>query len=194
MSKINLKDIIRNFPFPEDSTISSQSEQIEESRDLLEVGENIQDPPNSSTVIPLLKEHPNIDETEGPDVHEEVAVRWLTYLKEGLSVKARKELVQMYKIPKNCRTLKAPLLNEEIKTSLPTKDIKNNQFLSNIQGQIGASLSALGSVLSDNHRNRNIQLSKNLKTMLIHPPLLLYFLVTVPNLHYKPIRLLLHLH
>ncbi|XP_050299086.1 uncharacterized protein LOC126737982 [Anthonomus grandis grandis] len=151
------------------SSYSSQSEEMEEGENSPsapnEIGaNNIQVPAvpiaaeDSLSVIHLLKEHPNTESILGPDVHEEIAVRWLAYLKDGLPTETRKELLQKYKLPNNCKTLTPPLINDEIKSLLPTKNIKNDQFLVNIQGQIGASLAALGSILSEKLKDPNKEL------------------------------------
>lgn len=130
-------------PFPDsDSSISSLNQNSRE------------DPvptvtvDNSSNILQLFKDQPTASNSVGPGIHEELVVRWTAYLKEGINADTRKTLVQKYPIPENCTILGPPLINEEVKSILPSQAIKNDHFLSTIQGQLGSSLSILGSVLS----------------------------------------------
>ena len=77
-----------------------------------------------------LGEKPNGDNTEGKPIHEEIVVRWSSYLLKGLGKERRKELTTNYNIPANCRALIPPQVNNEIQACLSKSAQENDGFMS----------------------------------------------------------------
>ncbi|XP_053593155.1 uncharacterized protein LOC128667422 [Microplitis demolitor] len=99
-------------------------------------------------LLNLLDEIPSPDGPLGPDIHGAVAERWLSILKDGLTKEARLELLKKYPHVKNCETMKAPVLNPEVKLALNSTAIKKDTFQVLAQLKISASLSAIGALLT----------------------------------------------
>lgn len=89
----------------------------------------------------------SITETEeklGDELHDEIVVRWHSYLQNGIGKTKRKDLMDKYPIPKNCLTLKPPEINPEVLECLDETTKKHDTFVRAVQEQIGHALSALG--------------------------------------------------
>lgn len=73
-----------------------------------------------------LLDNDNLNETvEGDSIDENISSEWLKILKLSLPKEVKQELLKKVPIPKNCITLKAPEVNQEIKNI----SIKNNRTL-----------------------------------------------------------------
>ncbi|CAG9812963.1 unnamed protein product [Phaedon cochleariae] len=96
----------------------------------------------------FLGENPDLSTQLGTELHEELVVRWSNYLREGVSSEIRKDLVKKFLIPSNCLALQPPKMNEEIRSVLLHQIQKNDKFLSSLQEQMGAGLTAIGQILN----------------------------------------------
>ncbi|XP_050311937.1 uncharacterized protein LOC126747396 [Anthonomus grandis grandis] len=124
-------------------------------------------PEDSTKNVEYFKDHPMDQKIFGSNIHEELAVRWSCYVREGLPVDLRKELLQKHLIPENCKTLSAPILNEELKPILSSQTLKNDNFLSGIQSQVGIGLSILGTVISKKIEKPDQECATNMIEQLI---------------------------
>ncbi|KAJ8912310.1 hypothetical protein NQ315_005914 [Exocentrus adspersus] len=102
----------------------------------------------------LLGKNPNDETKKGPPIHEESVVGWSNYLKQGITVDIRKDLISKYSLAENCPGLKSPKMNEEVRSIITNQIAKNDTFFSSLQDQLGAGLSVLGSILTQ-HLNSN---------------------------------------
>ena len=68
--------------------------------------------------IDLLGDDNLDDILDGEPIDEKISEKWAKILKLGLQKETKQSLLKKYPVPKNCPTLKAPTLNEEIKSLL----------------------------------------------------------------------------
>ncbi|VEN53186.1 unnamed protein product [Callosobruchus maculatus] len=154
-----------------DSSSISSSESSIESEDsrpmqndpqqeaVLSVAANIPVQEPLVTDLQFLGEGPKASLQTGPALHEELVSRWSNYLKEGLSPEVRKDLITKFPIPSNCSTLQPPKLNDEVRSILGTQTQKNDRYMLHLQEQMGASLSAIGSILNLKLLDPNVPLT-----------------------------------
>ncbi|KAJ8949104.1 hypothetical protein NQ317_004198 [Molorchus minor] len=109
--------------------------------------------PASTRIFAVLGDNPALANTTGTDIHEELSVRWSTYLTKGIPQECRKLLLEKYPIPGNCNGLQAPRMNDEVKSILSSQVNKNDYFLSSLQNQLGAGLTAIARILDEKLRD-----------------------------------------
>nr|CAI5843425.1 unnamed protein product [Callosobruchus analis] len=109
--------------------------------------------------LQFLGEGPKASLQTGPELHEELVSRWSNYLTVGLSSEVRKDLILKFPIPSNCLTLQPPKLNEEVRSVIATQTQKNYRYMLHLQEQMGASLSAIGSILNLKLLDPNVPLT-----------------------------------
>lgn len=127
-----------------DSKSTSDSQESAQGQDLITTQAVIETVPTFS----FLGDDPKLLKKNGPPFHEELVKRWSNYLREGISVENRNDLIKKFPIPENCVALHSPKMNEEIRTVLSTQIQKNDRFFFNLQEQIGAGLTAIGQILN----------------------------------------------
>nr|CAI5845165.1 unnamed protein product [Callosobruchus analis] len=153
------------------SSTSSSESSTEESEDSRAMQDDPQQQPvlaasaNTPVQEPLvndlqfLGEGPKASLQTGPELHEELVSRWPNYLTVGLSSEVRKDLILKFPIPSNCLTLQPPKLNEEVRSVIATQTQKNDRYMLHLQEQMGASLSAIGSILNLKLLDPNVPLT-----------------------------------
>ncbi|VEN64297.1 unnamed protein product [Callosobruchus maculatus] len=110
------------------------------------VGEDISpQQPGQEIVIPIeiLGTNPLASAAVGPEIHAEIASRWTTFCRTGLDKDDRKSLMEKYPSPSNVEGLSPPMLNAEISVCLTENLLKQDKFLSTLQRQIAAAMSAI---------------------------------------------------
>lgn len=90
----------------------------------------------------------------GPDMAEEVVIRWKSYLSVGVDKEIKNKLLEKYKIPANCQILQGPKLNPEVQALLSPIEQKKDTFLLELQTVMGKGLTALEKVLSQLAKER----------------------------------------
>nr|CAI5835846.1 unnamed protein product [Callosobruchus analis] len=60
----------------------------------------------------------------------------------------RKDRILKFPTPSYCLTLQPPKLNEEVRSIIATQTQKNDRYMIHLQEQMGASVSAIGSILN----------------------------------------------
>lgn len=103
--------------------------------------------PLASDVISALGSDPSAAAPQGHPLHEEIVVRWTSYLQMGLEKNIRADLLAKYPLSSNCAALHPPKLNAEVQPCLLEAPLKQDLFLSHLQHQIATGLSALGGAL-----------------------------------------------
>ncbi|XP_050293442.1 uncharacterized protein LOC126733983 [Anthonomus grandis grandis] len=96
---------------------------------------------------PLGAKPPMDDAKLGAELHNEIVIRWQSYLVKGVSLEERKKIVEKYDLPANCQQLLPPKVNEEILACLPDTTNKHDRLLKSLQYQLGHGLSAIGKVM-----------------------------------------------
>ncbi|XP_044760586.1 uncharacterized protein LOC123317979 [Coccinella septempunctata] len=99
--------------------------------------------PTPTQDFSVLGSKPNDEDEMGKSLHEEIIVRWNTYLQKGFDKTQREELMAKYKLPVNCKMLIPPLVNKEILPCLPKSANENDHFLKALQKQLAHGLTAL---------------------------------------------------
>lgn len=94
-------------------------------------------------ILGVFGEKPQSEELMGEEIHTEIAERWSSLAKKGMSAEDKDKLASKYSIPKNCAFLKAPKLNEEVEAALKRPIIKQDKYLTTLQNLLNAGLSAL---------------------------------------------------
>ncbi|KAJ8910168.1 hypothetical protein NQ315_006016 [Exocentrus adspersus] len=105
-------------------------------------------PSLSREVLSLLGKESEKLPSEGEIIHYDLASQWEEILTVGLNKDTRTSLIQKYPPNKNCTLMGIPKLNPEAKAASTEVSLKRNERLQEIQGQLGASLAALGKVLT----------------------------------------------
>lgn len=95
-------------------------------------------------------------------LHQELALRWGSYLQDGIQKENKEKIIQKYPLFQNCPLLKTPDLGPEISTCLNEKCLRQDKFLLGIQDQTGHALAALGS-----HMNKLLEDDKNKENITI---------------------------
>lgn len=98
----------------------------------------------SAVMLAALGANPSACAVPAPALHEEVVVRWNTYLRHGLVKDVKQELSAKYPTPSNCPALSPPQLNGELLACLPADVLKQDTFYVKCQVQLAAGLTALG--------------------------------------------------
>lgn len=114
-------------------------------------------------ILSVLGDEIVVAKQYGQPIHQEISDRWINIVKNGLESGRRNELKVKYPAPENSRIFEAPKLNLVIKQAINDSVIKRDDRLSNKQAQLGASLSAIGMVISEllekkegGHDNKNM--------------------------------------
>lgn len=132
----------------ETSTSSTQAVVTDVQQAELPLDTEPDQPKLDEEILNLLGETPSKDKKYGPDIRDELAVRWEHIATTGLSKDSKKELLEKHQIPKNCVKIDAPKLNPEIKAALSEMLIKKDKALENKQIQVAASISCISEALT----------------------------------------------
>ena len=80
-------------------------------------------------------------------VNNVLAERWTNVLQRGCKKEVRQELLTKYPPIDNCQFMQAPKMNPEILATMDDKQIRKDNYQVLAQNQLGAAISATGSVL-----------------------------------------------
>ncbi|CAB0033749.1 unnamed protein product [Trichogramma brassicae] len=106
--------------------------------------------------IELLGDDALEESADGPPIHDKLAEKWSKILKLGLPKDVKQALLKKHEIPSNCLTLKAPILNEEVKPVL-TIGQRKDLYQATAQNQLGIAISIL--VLFSTHGTKLANMS-----------------------------------
>lgn len=84
----------------------------------------------------------------GENIHQSLAQRWSPILKKGLPKDTKEKLLKEYNIPENCKLLKAPTLNPEIKAAVSEIISNRDKIIQTKQDQLGVGLTALNKAIT----------------------------------------------
>lgn len=88
------------------------------------------------------------DQRQKIKIHTQVAAIWSKILNDGLKKEAKTELLEKYP-RQGCLQLDAPLLNPEVEAVVNNTAKKRDKFLTMDQSLCGATMAAIGSLISD---------------------------------------------
>lgn len=108
----------------------------------------------------ILGEDPTSIREYGDDIQNDLAIRLNHVATSGLNKENRKELKEKHLIPGNCKMIKAPTLNPEIRASLVESQAKRDQGIENKQTLNACALSSLSKaitlLLSSGNKNQEL--------------------------------------
>lgn len=99
----------------------------------------------------LLEALGNTDEDNpvyGPDIHAMLAQRWLPILKKGLKSEVKDKLLKEYAIPENCKLLKAPTVNPELRAAVNDIAKNRDKKIQNEQDCLGLGITAINRAMT----------------------------------------------
>lgn len=115
--------------------------------------------------LELLGDDPTSQDAEGPEIREEISTRWSSFAREGISNEDRTQLLANYPITKNCKALRAPELNGEIKAILKN-NTRQDTFLAKLQSQLGAGISAMAGPINEMYSKPTEESNQWLKKLI----------------------------
>lgn len=98
---------------------------------------------DASEIMNLFGHDPSVNTKLGNVMLDGIATRWTHLLTKGLDLEKKQKLVDQYLPAQNCAALLAPILNEELATSLNENKVREDKYLSRVQAQMAAGLMAL---------------------------------------------------
>lgn len=96
----------------------------------------------------MLGDDPSQTKAYGKDIHPELAVRLEHIATIRLSKETRKELLDKYMLPENCKLIDAPALNPEIKAATTEIIVKRDKAIEQRQKQIASATSCVAEALT----------------------------------------------
>ncbi|XP_028171636.1 uncharacterized protein LOC114360950 [Ostrinia furnacalis] len=115
-------------------------------------------------ILDILGIDPTATVEYGPNINEELANRLNYMATSGLDKDTRKELLQKYLVPANCKNLSAPQMNPEIKAATPEYVQKRDKSIEINQKEIAAAITCVGQIINAQINNpaRDNELVKSL--------------------------------
>ncbi|XP_049865540.1 uncharacterized protein LOC126366474 [Pectinophora gossypiella] len=133
------------LPTPPAATASHTSNNEE----LINEGQSVDEPSAlDPEILQILGDDPNNLKEYGELLHKDLASRWSHIVMNGLDKEIKQELLKKYLTPENCKNLKAPKLNLEVKAALNDFSIKKDSYNQTKQNQLSSALAAIGSALN----------------------------------------------
>lgn len=105
-------------------------------------------PELDADLLEILGEDPTSTKEYGPDIQKDLAIRLSHITTSGLSKEIRKELKEKYLVPTNCKAIKAPVLNPEIRAALIDTQAKRDKGIENKQVLTSCALSSLSAAIT----------------------------------------------
>lgn len=102
----------------------------------------LQQEPTNDTLEALFGLTSINTQEKGTVISTDLATRWESYLSSGLDKEGRKKLTEKWMAPSNCKYLKRPELNPEVKALINPADLKKDKLLLNLQTVIGKAVTA----------------------------------------------------
>lgn len=99
-------------------------------------------------ILSILGDVPTSPTLFSNPIQPNIAERWSHVLASGLDEEACKQLGNKYPTPENCRLIKPPSINQEVRMALSESVLRRDARLASLQQQVAASLSAIGLALT----------------------------------------------
>ncbi|XP_060806459.1 uncharacterized protein LOC132903113 [Amyelois transitella] len=111
-------------------------------------------------VLEILGVDPTASNTYGKDIQKDLAIRMEHCATEGLPKDDRKNMVDSYLLPNNCKLIGPPNLNPELKAALSEQVIKRDKAIESKQRVLSAAISSLAQaitlILSSKEKDANL--------------------------------------
>ncbi|CAH0399219.1 unnamed protein product [Chilo suppressalis] len=101
-----------------------------------------------SSLMEILGKDPSCIEEYGDNIQKDLAIRLNHIATVGLSKEIRKELKDKYLVPANCKLIKGPTLNPEIRASLIESQAKRDKGIEYKQELTSCALASLGAAIT----------------------------------------------
>ena len=98
-------------------------------------------------ILALLGKNVAEPKTEGVELCNDLAQRWMGILVHGISLEERNQIIAEYPTPKNCELLTPPMLNDIVIGAITDSATRRDLRLSLLQTQVAAATTAIGLVL-----------------------------------------------
>ncbi|XP_063362805.1 uncharacterized protein LOC134651635 [Cydia amplana] len=131
-------------PSRADASIAAPSEVLQPAQAPINIPNEILDP----DLLALLGEDPTVIKEYGDDIQSDLAIRLNHLATSGLTKESRAEIKDKYLIPGNCKMIKAPTLNPEIRASLIESQAKRDKGIENKQILNSCALSSLSKAIT----------------------------------------------
>ncbi|CAH0402077.1 unnamed protein product [Chilo suppressalis] len=95
-------------------------------------------------ILIFLGDVPSKDKKFGPKLQNNIAKTWEHVATSGVSKIVKKEFLEKYLTPENCKLIDPPILNLEVKAALSETLQKKDTAIHNKQKQISAAISCIG--------------------------------------------------
>lgn len=106
------------------------------------------DSAETRALLELLGDDPTICDVYGPEINKDLAVRLEHIATNGLTKEIRKELIEKYLLPTNCKLINAPTLNAEIKAAVADMTLKRDKSIELRQKQTAIAIACLSQVMN----------------------------------------------
>ncbi|RVE54917.1 hypothetical protein evm_000284 [Chilo suppressalis] len=107
--------------------------------------ENIQ---LESEILEILGTDPTTEKRYGKEIDSNVSTRFQYWVTTGISKELRKELVDKYMTPENCKLIDPAELNPEIKAAVSDIIIKRDKAIQSKQKELTAGITCLGEAIT----------------------------------------------
>lgn len=101
-----------------------------------------------SKILEIFGEDPSVEKIYGKEIQTDLAVRLQHVATKGLSSELRKELIERYLPPSNCKLIDSPELNLEIKAAISEVVLKRDKGIEMKQKQLGCAISCLSNAIT----------------------------------------------
>jgi hypothetical protein len=105
-------------------------------------------PELDDVALEILGADPSTTVMYAKDIQKDLAVRFEHIATAGLTKELRKEFLETYLPPANCKLIDAPSLNPEIKAAINETSVKRDKAMHVKQKQIGSAISCLSQAIS----------------------------------------------
>ena len=122
---------------------------------------------SDEAVLAFLGGNPLQVDSLAPPLHPTIADIWGKIIKSGLPKETKEELVKKNPPAENCTILRAPIINPEVKSAMSSTSMKKDSYQAIVQTQLSASLSAVGTCLTDLLKEQDPHFEANRKSRFI---------------------------
>ena len=116
-------------------------------------------------VLLLLGEDGIPKKQNGENLHEDIARRWESFLRKGISADSFDSISNKYALPSNCTALVPPMLNEEISAAMNEAGNKRDKRLVEKQSKLSTALAALGKLMNNLFKNASDENLQNIEIL-----------------------------
>ena len=91
----------------------------------------------AQNILEVLRKRLEPEIQLGPAIHKDISIRWMEICNKGLPKEEQTVIMKKYPVPENCKGINPPILNAEVKASLPEGAINRDARMVSKQKKIG---------------------------------------------------------